>query len=140
MNAEHWQRVERLYHATLEKDADERAAFLNEACDGDESLRREVESLLSYEGQAQDFIELPVLEVAAKMIAEHEAATVWAGQTINQYRVTSRLGTGGMGEVFLAEDTRLGRGVALKFLPAVFTQDKQHLRRFEQEEIGRAHV
>jgi serine/threonine protein kinase/TolB-like protein/Tfp pilus assembly protein PilF len=133
MNAEHWQRVERLYHATLEKNADERAAFLDEACDGDESLRREVESLLSYEGQAKDFIESPVLEVAAKMIAQHEAATVSAGQTINQYRVTSRLGIGGMGEVFLAEDTRLGRGVALKFLPAVFTQDKKHLGRFEQE-------
>jgi eukaryotic-like serine/threonine-protein kinase len=133
MDTERWQLVERLYHSTLEKDATERAAFLDEACAGDESLRREVESLLSYEGQSRNFIESPAVEVTAKLIAEQQGATVASGQTINQYRITSRLGTGGMGEVFLAEDTRLGRGVALKFLPAVFTQDHKHLRRFEQE-------
>jgi serine/threonine protein kinase/Flp pilus assembly protein TadD len=66
-------------------------------------------------------------------MAEEQGATVVAGQTIKQYRVTSPLGAGGMGEVYLAEDTRLGRRVALKFLPALFTQEKRHLRRFEQE-------
>src|SRR5688572_27581283 len=67
------------------------------------------------------------------MMAEEEVATELAGQTINQYQIISHLGTGGMGEVYLAEDTRLGRKIALKFLPALLTQDKAHLRRFEQE-------
>src|SRR5688572_24579802 len=67
------------------------------------------------------------------MMAEEEVATELAGQTINQYQIISHLGTGGMGEVYLAEDTRLARRVALKFLPAHLTQDKRHLYRFQQE-------
>ncbi len=130
---ERWQQVERLYHDALERDAEGRAAFLAEACGDDEVLRREVDSLLAYEDQAEDFIESPAMEVAARMMAAPQDAKVVAGQTINHYRVTSPLGAGGMGEVYLAEDTRLGRRVALKFLPAHFTQDKGHLRRFEQE-------
>src|SRR5688500_3227791 len=133
MNAERWQQVEQLYHDAMERAAGERAAFLAEACAGDERLRREVESLLAYEDRAENFIESPALEVAAKMMAEEEVATELAGQTINQYQIISHLGTGGMGEVYLAEDTRLARRVALKFLPALLTQDKAHLRRFEQE-------
>src|SRR5215207_7687028 len=128
-----WQQVERLYHAALERGAEGRAAFLAEACAGDEELRREVESLLAYEDEAENFIESPALEVAAQMMAGGQVAAVAAGQTINHYRVTSPLGAGGMGEVYLASDTRLGRKVALKFLPAHLTQDEGHLRRFEQE-------
>jgi len=133
VKAERWQQVERLYHSTLEKEVGERAAFLAEACAGDEGMRREVESLLAYEDQAENFIESPALEVAANMMAEEQGATVVAGQTIKHYKIISPLGAGGMGEVYLAEDTRLGRKVALKFLPVLFTQDKGHLRRFEQE-------
>ena len=130
---ERWQKVEQLYHAALERGATGRGAFLAEACAGDEGLRREVASLLAYEDQAENFIASPALEVVAQMMANGEGATVAAGQTINQYNVTSPLGAGGMGEVYLAEDTRFGRRVALKFLPAHFTRDKGHLRRFEQE-------
>ena len=110
----------------------ERAEYLARACAGDEGLRREVESLLAYEDRAENFIESPALDVAAKMLADGQDATA-PGQTINQYKIISPLGAGGMGEVYLAEDTRLERKVALKFLPALLTQDKGHLRRFEQE-------
>lgn len=133
MNDERWQQIERLYHATLEKDVKERKAFLDNASHGDEELRREVESLLAYEESAEQFIETPALEIAARMIGENAGAKVKAGQIINQYRIVQPLGAGGMGEVYLAEDTRLNRKVALKFLPEQLIEDKDHLRRFEQE-------
>ncbi|HEX6729294.1 MAG TPA: protein kinase [Pyrinomonadaceae bacterium] len=133
MSNERWQQVEQLYHATLEKSVEERNSFLAEASQGDEDLRREVESLLAYQEQAENFIESPAVEVAARMIAEQQRPGVVPGQTINQYRITSRLGVGGMGEVYLAEDQRLSRKVALKFLPTHLTQDERHLRRFEVE-------
>ncbi|HET6670333.1 MAG TPA: protein kinase [Pyrinomonadaceae bacterium] len=133
MKADRWQQVEQLYHATLEKEVGERPAFLARACAGDEELRREVESLLSYEDHAKSFIEAPALEVAARMMAGDQSATVTAGDEIEHYRIISAIGSGGMGEVYVAEDTKLARRVALKFLPAHLTQDERHLRRFEQE-------
>jgi len=132
VNNERWQEVERIYHLTLEREASERSTFLVQACAGDEALRREVESLLSYEHHAEGFIEAPALEVAAKIMAG-EHSPIRAGDKFNQYRIVSMLGAGGMGEVYLAEDTSLRRNVALKFLPAVLTKDKAHLRRFEVE-------
>ena len=131
--AERWQQIEQLYHAALARGGEERATFLAEVCAGNEELRREVESLLAYEDRAANFIESPALDVAARMIADDQSANVVAGQLINHYKITAPLGAGGMGEVFLADDSRLGRKVALKFLPTHFTQDKRHLRRFQQE-------
>ena len=136
MNNERWQEVERLYHLTLEKQPKDRAAFLSQACAGDEALRREVESLLAYEDQAKDFIESPALEVAAKTMSTNGSRTVAVGDTIKQYRVVSHVGAGGMGEVYLAEDTRLRRKVALKFLPFMLTKDPAPLHRFEKEALA----
>ncbi len=133
MKLERWRQIEGLYHSTLEKRANERYAFLAEACAGDDELRREVESLLAYEDEAEHFIESPALEVAAKMMADGQSSAIVIGEEFNQYKIVSRLGAGGMGEVYLADDTRLRRRVALKFLPVALTRDKTHLRRFELE-------
>jgi len=130
---ERWQRVEYLYHATLKKDPEERSTFLGQECAGDEELRHEIESLLAYEQQAEEFIELPALEVAVRMMADEPYGIIREGDRFNQYQIIARLGAGGMGEVYLAEDSRLRRKVALKFLPVILTKDKSHLRRFEVE-------
>ena len=132
MKDERWQQVEDLYDATLKRVPKERSAFLSRECAGDEQLRHEVESLLAYEQRAERFIELPALDVAARMMAD-ELSGIKEGDKFNQYQIITRLGAGGMGEVYLAEDSRLKRKVALKFLPVVLTKDKSHLHRFEVE-------
>src|SRR5499426_463755 len=127
-----WGRIERLWNAALELPQPERAAFLAEACEGDEELRREVESLLRFDLRAKNFIESPALEVAAQAQAEAQEETL-IGRMIGHYQIISLLGEGGMSEVYLALDTSLERRVALKLLPAKFTQDADRLRRFIQE-------
>src|SRR5688572_15009467 len=136
--SERWKQVESLYHAALERETATRAAFLAEACAGDEELRREVASLIDYDGQPASFIESPALEVAAREWADEPSSLlsqppVNAPSQIGAYRILSPLGRGGMGEVWLARDTRLGRKAAVKLLPAEFTSQPERVRRFEQE-------
>jgi len=132
MTPERWQRIEQLYHSALERDTNERMAFLAEACAGDFTLRGEVESLLRYDARAEYFVEAPALEVAAQLRAEEQAQSM-IGRQLGHYQILSLLGVGGMGEVYLAKDTKLARKVALKLLPAEVTQDTGRLRRFIRE-------
>src|SRR5205823_3242101 len=136
MKSERWQQLDRLFHSALERAPEERAAFLDQACAGDQQLRREVEVLITSHERAGSFIEKPAVEVEAWSLANQRSDTgneSMLGKTVGRYRVLAPLGAGGMGEVYLAQDTVLGRKVALKLLPAYFTKDPERLRRFEQE-------
>ena len=132
MKAERWQQLDQLFHSALEREPVKRAAFLDEACAGDESLRKQVDRLLAAHEEAGSFIERPAFEVEAQSLANDQIQLA-AGQTIGHYRIVSPLGEGGMGEVYLAEDTTLGRKIALKLLPADFTRNIDRARRFQQE-------
>jgi eukaryotic-like serine/threonine-protein kinase len=132
MTSERWEQVKRIYDSALKREASQRAAYLDQACAGDAALRREVESLLACGIQAESLIEAPALTLAAGLLAREPARSA-VGRRIGPYKALSLLGAGAMGEVYLAEDSRLGRNVALKLLPARFTQDAERLRRFERE-------
>jgi len=132
MNPEQWQRINRLYHSALEREPARRGAFLDEACGGDESVRREVESLIAAKEKAGSFIESPAYEVAAEMLVGDQKQSLGGG-SISHYKIIKLLGVGGMGEVYLAHDNSLGRQIALKILPAYFMKDDDRVRRFKRE-------
>ena len=131
MTPERWQQIKHLFNSALERPLPERSIFLSEACGDDYTLRSEVESLLSSDNEAEQFIDVPAYEVAAELLVGGSSLT--PGRKLGAYQVISVLGKGGMGEVYLAEDARLGRRVALKLLPSSFTNDAERLRRFERE-------
>ncbi|HKQ77547.1 MAG TPA: protein kinase [Blastocatellia bacterium] len=135
MTPEQYERVGEIYDALMELAPEARPSFLAEACGGEEELRREVESLLEAREQADGFIYSKVAGVVAEMAAERLNPSL-IGRSLSHYQALTLLGAGGMGDVYLAQDTRLGRKVAIKLLPRAFTRDEERLRRFKQEALA----
>lgn len=132
MTPERWQQIKEIFQSALDHAPRDRSAFLANACGGDESLRQEVESLIASHAKDGSFIDSPAYEAAATQIVD-EKAELKPGQVIGSYEIIAFLSRGGMGEVYLAQDKRLGRKVALKLLPSSVTKDANRLHRFEQE-------
>ncbi len=127
MKPPNWPKVEELYHAALERQPARREAFVDQACGGDEELRREVQSLLGYERDAERLLEQPAASAATQKLA------VVRGTRLGPYEVIEPIGAGGMGEVYRARDTRLGREVAIKVLPPATLHDEMAHKRLVRE-------
>lgn len=168
MKPDRWRKVDELFAAALEREPDERAAFLKKACGDDRDLRREVEKMLNFSEQATEFIEIDAFEVAAKLITQPQPvkssrqqseklsssfgsdsidnARFIPGDVLSErYRIVGLLGRGGMGEVYRADDLKLKQAVALKFLPESLTANGATLARFYREvsvarQISHRHV
>ena len=128
-----WKRVVEVFDSAVDRDPTERSSFVHQACTGDEDLRRQVEALLAEADRPERpvVIDRPVGEIVADLLADNDAVVV--GTQLGAYRIESLLGVGGMGEVYRATDTLLGRQVAIKILPPAFAADPERLARFKRE-------
>ena len=132
MEPELWQRITDLFDEAMTRGPKERIAFLEEACEGDRDLRKQVERLVKSHEKSGDFLESSAFAVAPELLTD-DRASASVGELIGHYRIESLIGVGGMGEVYLARDERLGRKVALKLLPDSLTTDETQLNRFKNE-------
>ena len=133
MTPERWQQIKHVFNLALDYEPGQRSAFLSKACDNDAALQKEVESLLEAHYKDGSFIDSPAYHGAFELIGQDLPAELKPGQVVGSYEITSLIGRGGMGEVYLGEDIRLRRNVALKLLPSSVTKDASRLQRFEQE-------
>jgi len=131
MKPDRWKQIDDLLDLALTKAPEQREAFLTDVCAGDEDLRRELDSLLAHHELSGTFLEAPPMDVAADLFPEEHGFN--EGRLIGNYQVISMIGSGGMGEVYLAKDRRLNRTVALKVLAASVASDPAYRRRFEDE-------
>ena len=131
MTGERWQQVKAIFCSALELPSERRAAFLSEACGSHDSLRSEVESLISAHEESDHFIDVPAFQASAEMLEDD--AELKPGETLGRYQICSPLGQGGMGKVYLAEDTKLNRKVALKVLPVASDSDEDARTRLLRE-------
>jgi Tol biopolymer transport system component len=132
IDEERRRRIDEVCDGALARNSDERAAYIAAACGDDAILRQQVEELLAHAQTAERFLAMPVAAVAADVLGGSEGASM-VGRHLASYTIGSRLGAGGMGEVYRARDTKLGRDVAIKFLPHAFTNDPERLTRFARE-------
>src|SRR5713101_3761131 len=127
-----WARITEIYHATITRPPEERASFVGQECHGDRDLRQQVERMVKSPERSGDFIESPAFSVAPELLTDDRGGAS-VGELIGHYRIESLIGIGGMGEVYLARDERLGRKAALKLLPDSLTTDGTQLSRFKNE-------
>ena len=130
MTPERYQQIGQLFNEALEQVPEQRSAWLHQTCGADNELRLEVEKLLTSQDESGEFLARPAMHIAAELLAQNQPPTA---SQIRQYQILSLLGAGGMGQVYLAKDTRLGRQVALKLLPVPLTRDSELVRRFKKE-------
>ncbi len=136
MTPEKWERISEIYHSAAELKVGQREEYLEKVCGSDETLRREVESLLQADEDAGDFIAEPLVgNDPPKASSEPKP-----GDIFGHYKIERSIGSGGMGEVYLAIDSRLGRQVAIKTLPAEIADDPDHLKRFRNEALAAANI
>ena len=133
MKRENWQKVKAIFDSAVEVAPDDRSAFLNDACADDEELRREVETLLASSDEAESFMETPFAGEIAGLILDTSANQLKDGQGFSHYKIIRQIGVGGMGEVYLAQDQKLDRKVAIKILNEKFSRHESNLERFIRE-------